>query len=68
MLADVFRPAGIVEKNCEVECVGVLDLNQELPVARNRGVIGFDQGIELINAAQGMLCLLYTSDAADDLL
>ncbi len=55
MFADVLGAPGVVEEDREVEGVGVLDLDEELAVELFGGVVGDEEAVELVDAAQGVL-------------
>ena len=55
VFAHVFGTTGIVQENGEVECVRILDVDEELAVAALGGVVGVEKGVELIDASKGVL-------------
>ena len=55
MLPDVLGPAGVVKKDGKVEGIGVFNIDKNLPVASNRRVVRFYQGVQLVDTAEGML-------------
>lgn len=54
VFADVFGAAGVVENEGEVEGVGVRHVDEYLPVASVDGVVAPHEGVELVDAAEGV--------------
>lgn len=54
VLAHILSAPGVVKEDREVEGVGVFNVDEQLSVALLFRIIGGDQGVELIDAAQGM--------------
>ena len=55
MLPDVLGSAGVVKKDGKVEGIGVFNIDENLPVASNRRVVRFYQGVQLVDTAEGIL-------------
>ena len=51
VLPDVLSSSGVVKQNGKVECVWIFNIDENLSVASNRRVVGFYQGIQLVDTA-----------------